>query len=218
MAEVLITLGIIGVVAALTIPNVINKYKATELETRFKKAYTVLSQACNRMVFEEGYVIQKTTTSNNSDAPKIQAMLQKYLAKSTDCTDYKCGAHYFNSRTTFVNFLKKYKTYNKKGDIGAIWWYTDDGFIMTNDGMYIFIDVSETPTFLLTVDINGGQPPNIWGHDLFTFSFNSEGKLTFPPDHLGREGVCDKNSTSMINGYSCVKNALSEKDYFKNLP
>ena len=38
LAEVLITLGIIGVVVAMTIPTLISKYKHKEYETRFKKA------------------------------------------------------------------------------------------------------------------------------------------------------------------------------------
>ena len=37
LAEVLITLGIIGVVAALTLPSIINKIKHKELETGFQK-------------------------------------------------------------------------------------------------------------------------------------------------------------------------------------
>ena len=37
LAEILITLGIIGVVAAMTIPNLINAYKAKQLRTRFNK-------------------------------------------------------------------------------------------------------------------------------------------------------------------------------------
>ena len=45
LAEVLITLGIIGVVATMTIPIVINKYRSYVLEVQFKKAYSNLSQA-----------------------------------------------------------------------------------------------------------------------------------------------------------------------------
>ena len=45
LAEVLITLGIIGVVAALTIPNVVSNYKKKVVETRLAKLYSVLNQA-----------------------------------------------------------------------------------------------------------------------------------------------------------------------------
>lgn len=44
LAEVLITLGIIGVVAAMTLTTVINRTQSKELETQFKKVYTELNQ------------------------------------------------------------------------------------------------------------------------------------------------------------------------------
>ena len=45
MAEVLITLGILGVVIAMTLPGVIEGYKEKELVTRFKRDYTILANA-----------------------------------------------------------------------------------------------------------------------------------------------------------------------------
>ena len=45
MAEVLITLGIIGIVAAMTLPSLIKKHQRIETETRLKKAYSVINQA-----------------------------------------------------------------------------------------------------------------------------------------------------------------------------
>ena len=45
LAEVLITLGIIGVVASMTLPALINQTRAKELQTGLKKAYSVLQTA-----------------------------------------------------------------------------------------------------------------------------------------------------------------------------
>lgn len=45
LAEVLITLGIIGVVAALTMPMLMQKYNNSVAETRLKKFYTTMNQA-----------------------------------------------------------------------------------------------------------------------------------------------------------------------------
>lgn len=41
----MITLEIIGIVAAMTLPTVVNKYKKKETVTRLKKAYSVINQA-----------------------------------------------------------------------------------------------------------------------------------------------------------------------------
>src|SRR5574344_2111076 len=54
LAEVLIVLGIIGVVAALTIPTLINSYQEKATVTRLKKVYSTLSQAYQMAIIENG--------------------------------------------------------------------------------------------------------------------------------------------------------------------
>ena len=53
LAEVLVTLGIIGVVAALTLPTVINKVQSMILKNQFKKAYSSLLNAINLVQKDE---------------------------------------------------------------------------------------------------------------------------------------------------------------------
>ena len=45
LAEVLITLGIIGIVASLTLPNIIYNYQKHVVETRLQKFYSTINQA-----------------------------------------------------------------------------------------------------------------------------------------------------------------------------
>ena len=54
LAEVLITLGIIGVVAALTMPALIANYQDKVAVTRLKKVYSILSQAYQKAYYEYG--------------------------------------------------------------------------------------------------------------------------------------------------------------------
>ncbi len=56
LAEVLITLGVIGVVAALTIPTLISKHRAEVTMTKIKKFYSVMSQAQIRSIIDNGDV------------------------------------------------------------------------------------------------------------------------------------------------------------------
>ena len=49
LAEVLITLGIIGVVAAMTIPNLIATHKAKRFRTQFLKSYSTIQQVFKQM-------------------------------------------------------------------------------------------------------------------------------------------------------------------------
>ncbi len=54
MAEVLVTLAIIGVVAALTIPSLINNVQKSKYVTALKKNYSVLNQAMMSLVNDYG--------------------------------------------------------------------------------------------------------------------------------------------------------------------
>lgn len=56
MAEVLITLGIIGIIAAMTIPNLMGRFREKEYVNRLLKAYSTLSQAYQLMTDEKGSV------------------------------------------------------------------------------------------------------------------------------------------------------------------
>lgn len=54
LAEILITLGIIGVVAALTMPSLIQNYRKHVVETRLAKVYSVMNQAIKMTSAEYG--------------------------------------------------------------------------------------------------------------------------------------------------------------------
>lgn len=56
LAEVLITLGIIGVVAAMTLPALVQNYKEQETVTRVKKFYSVFSQAYAQAILDNGTI------------------------------------------------------------------------------------------------------------------------------------------------------------------
>lgn len=56
LAEVLITIGIIGIVAAMTLPGIIANYRKQEVLTRLKKTYATVSNAFQRAVYEYGDV------------------------------------------------------------------------------------------------------------------------------------------------------------------
>ena len=55
LAEVLITLGIIGVVAAMTLPVLIQKHQKRVLEKQFIKAYSLISQAAKKAEADLGF-------------------------------------------------------------------------------------------------------------------------------------------------------------------
>ena len=54
LAEVLITIGVIGIVSALTLPNVIQNTKKNEATAKLKKFISVINQALIRAELDYG--------------------------------------------------------------------------------------------------------------------------------------------------------------------
>ena len=70
LAEVLITLGIIGVVAAMTMPTLINSTQGAQYKTAFKKSLTVLSQAVVMNIALNDYDLSQVVKGDNTVAAK----------------------------------------------------------------------------------------------------------------------------------------------------
>ena len=68
LAEVLITLGIIGVVAAMTMPTLINSTQGAQYKTAYKKALSVMSQAVVMNIALEDYDLSQTVAGTNPTA------------------------------------------------------------------------------------------------------------------------------------------------------
>ena len=67
LAEVLITLGIIGVVAAMTMPTLINSTQGAQYKTAYKKALSVMSQAVVMNIALDDYDLSQTVKGTNTD-------------------------------------------------------------------------------------------------------------------------------------------------------
>lgn len=84
LAEILITLGVIGVVSAITIPNVVNNYKIKQHEISFKKADSMIKEALKRSINELGYTNVNDLTYEreaNEDAPEERSALKQVVLK-----------------------------------------------------------------------------------------------------------------------------------------
>ena len=82
--------------------------------------------------------------------------------------------------------------------------------------------IGDKNQFFITIDINGFQnKPNRWGAYLFTFMVMPDGKLLpmgGKDTKFSEDIYCSASSTNVYNGIGCTYKALTEKDYFKNLP
>ena len=219
LAEVLITLGIIGVVAAITLSTVINNIQGRQLQTALKKSYSTINQALDMYYVENGERYVKS-----DQAGILKQILMKYIKNVKDCgrgTGNKdCIYAYNRSYDTFNDI---YKNFNGTNIIQSI--YFDDGQFIINDGSLVMIE-DELSTIrnrkYISIDINGYKKrPNRLGQDVFMFQIMTDGKLL----PMGADGTnypqksyCSLTSTDQMNGAGCTVKALSDKDFFKNLP
>ena len=84
----MITLGIIGIVAAMTIPTLISKYYEKATVSRLKQSYSMLSQAYQYAVNENGDVLSWNLGSdmnNQQSHANFANYLKPYLKISKDC-------------------------------------------------------------------------------------------------------------------------------------
>jgi prepilin-type N-terminal cleavage/methylation domain-containing protein len=81
LAEVLITLAILGFVASLTIPSVVKNYRATQLESQFKKTYSSASQATMKIMVEEGGAVYDF----DNDVNDFRNKFMSYFSVIDDC-------------------------------------------------------------------------------------------------------------------------------------
>ena len=240
LAEVLITLGIIGVVASLTLPSVIHQYRKKVLETQFKTAYSFVNQAI---------VMTKQDLGSNSlfDDYTVYNSKQGYVYAN----EFKNA---FYKRLKVVgNATLKSTDYSIYSD-GNIKRYTSgDRFTFTTpdklleNGMTIRASVDGnydgSKYIQFVVDINGNKGPNRMGHDLFIFKIkDSSDKLIgskkirdYTEDELGdlsSGGInnllgmpCSRYSKQSANGVGCTWYAINDicpddetKGYWECLP
>lgn len=224
MAEVLITMGVIGVVAAMTLPSVINNSRNKQLEAGLKRSYSVIAQALDQYQAETGERI----TPENQKIHTLKPILMKYLKTVEDCgwgaasPNKSCIPNKNHLPEEDRTDLRAYKTYNNKAEISMT--FLDDGQFVLNDGSLLLLENGGVATLYISVDVNGyNKKPNRLGQDLFMFQIDKKGALL----PMGVEGstyysktsnYCSLTSTDSLNGAGCTYNALTDKDYFKNLP
>lgn len=111
LAEVLITLAIIGIVAALTIPNLVQQYRKKSLETGLVKFYSTFNEAFKLSSVENGDESQWTNYSTDSCA-----FYEKYLANYLKVQKYECG-YYHPDNGNFVSDNRFVGIYLQSGEL-----------------------------------------------------------------------------------------------------
>lgn len=151
LSEVLIVLGIIGVVSALTIPVLISKYNEKVTITALQKTYSELQQAIKMSETYNGsfrdwnYAVPERTFA--------ETYIMPYLAKQYSHMGY---------------FVFKYKKPDKTEQhpwSNAQYYYNDKSILIR-----CFQNANGIKYSTMIIDINGTKGPNIMGRDVFNFT------------------------------------------------
>jgi prepilin-type N-terminal cleavage/methylation domain-containing protein len=184
LAEVLITLGIIGVVAALTIPALIASYQKKMFVTQLQKSYNVMSNGMKLMMANDGAStiheteyhmamlnagVDRIDITTYSQVPKAMDIMKKYFNVIRIDTDAKWGGG-----TGFWDLCALNDKSNRTSGStcgycqNCIKYYLSDGST--------FYGSLNTGVIL---DVNGDKGPNLFGRDAYWTGFAPGGEVYF---------------------------------------
>ena len=164
LAEVLITLGIIGIVAALTLPTLTSRYQEKVFITRLEKTYSILVSAYKLAVEENGSSTGWGLSFDEDGATLLAEKMKPYLNVTKDCgIDKKqmcLPDRYYDYKGQFLNYAG---TQANSAYVVAL----ADGTVLQFRGQ----DSSHAlfPDGFIYVDLNGKKRPNRYGVDVFGF-------------------------------------------------
>lgn len=215
LAEVLLVITIIGVVASLTVPNLIINIREQSWQTSWEKQYNVMEQAARQSVEENGGSLYNNFYNDWNYAPftRTRNGIGKYLKVAKYCEIHavmgKCWAPF---------------TYDLNGVLTASDGmgnsYPGTGLVLT-DGTFVGFGPQAGTTYInIQVDVNGNNSPNTYGKDIYRMILTRNrlypyGSEADPTGHAlslgGRMRDCIPGGTQwFVTGFGCSAKYLLE--------
>lgn len=205
LAEVLITLTIVGVIAALVIPPLANYIADIQYKSAYKKAVSVANQAYTEAVQDNGGGFGAFTSNTTTSYTKFDALKSKMVVIQ-DCL--------FNSTIQGVCWSNSgvgQKGYSVPSCsmfsnlAGA--QFVNTSFV-SKDGMFwmLYSYSTTTGSDYLAVDINGNKGPNDWGKDAFILRMDDR---SINPDSSGCTPNLKRNDGTILTGNEFVDALLN---------
>lgn len=178
LAEVLVTLGIIGIVAAIMLPSVIEKQREKAIVASLKKTYSILNSAYSSAVSEYGTPDEWGLGDSTSPdaANNLADKFLPYLKTTTVCEPSKGKPCMPEGKYSFHFDKSAELTINN-----AQSWFKRA--ILSDGTTLIFSSSSPDCSSYgvicgnIDVDVNGFQKPNEYGYDVFQFFVTKKGVI-----------------------------------------
>lgn len=192
LAEVLITLGIIGIVAAMTLPSLVGKYQKKVTATKLKKSFATLQEIIRLSEKDNGEMSEWDFPKNADYAANESEFFKKYFLPYMKVVG-KSG-YYSPSR-------ESYQIYNINGGtaINVLYWH----ILPDGSSIGMFSNVPGTYCWIF-IDINANKGPNTLGKDIFMTEIYRQKRLLMWPTYDYRVYL-DKNTLKTAPTYGCQK-------------
>ncbi len=154
LAEVLITLGIIGVVAAMTMPTLMNSTQGAQYKAAYKKGLSALSQAVTLNVALDDYNFAQATTG---DAAGDASMYNIFKNRMNVVKTSKTTTGYDIKDETGNDFTQGTSNYVLFFNDGIVFSFPTTAANCTNDETVGTVNLTNCKGF---IDVNGEKNPN----------------------------------------------------------
>ena len=188
LAEVLITLGIIGVVSAMTVPTLMQNYQRQSYVTQLHKVYNEFSQASLRFLTDRNAL--NLAEAGLTDINAIDSFMKTYFKIVKDCGD--------DINACFPNNYKKVDGTSFSPLLASS---NGKNYILANGAAVYILKYGSGAQ--IQVDVNGKKGPNIVGRDIFAMVLYNNGMLD---DGCGSAPCTTEEREELFNTY-CIKSS-----------
>lgn len=211
LSEVLITLGIIGVVASMTLPAIIQKQQKKMFLTQAKVVYTILNNALERAKVSYGTDIENWEfLESGSNLDKSMFFAEKYLIPNLNVVEYcknetntpACSHKIGSYDYTAVDFT----SFEPQSIYGTTLVLSNSAIVNIQTG---YINQNTVSRVRILYDVNGIKGPNFLGKDAFIIELGGiQGggdKNKFLPYGYNKDMPCSYYKTGFQSNLTCTK-------------
>lgn len=206
LAEVLITLAVIGVVAALAIPSLVTNMNNMQYKSAWKKNYAEIASVARKMAYDNGGALDGYFTSQDA----FMNAFKPYLSYTKTCVSgTTLSQNCWHADNTWYDL-------NGTKMVGSGAAYDSNATVVLTSGTIMSTQLNSSSCTgggvpnndncgIIYFDINGYKGPNMVGKDIYAARLTKIGTLI----PAGTQGGANFSSTSScntsngINGWDC---------------
>lgn len=196
LAEVLVTLGIIGVVSAMTVPTLMQNYQRKSYVTQLHKVYNEFQQACLNYITEKN-AINLVEAGINSQAKVIEFLTSNFKVVQT-CSNQLTPC-----------FADEYK-YISGGVVTGHTTETNSYVLANGVSIRPLYSKENEKVFNIMVDINGQSGPNILGRDMFFMGVYNNGLIDTKSSDIGTPPLTEEQRESAATNWKPFGQILND--------